>query len=124
MVIICVDDSKLGASSLQRRARSIVPDAQIYKFTDPESALQQAKVVGCDLLLTEIEVGYSATSGIMLAKYMKEVNPAVNIIFVTVCSEYEHETWLNHIAYDGYLTKPVLDVELANEICNLRCMAG
>ena len=106
MVVICVDDSNMFVSALKRRTQSILPDAQIYTFLDPEQALKQAKIAGCDLLLTEIDVGLSNRGGILLAKYLKEFNPKAKIIFVTVCSAYEHERALRYMEFDGYITKP------------------
>ncbi|MBQ9721234.1 MAG: response regulator transcription factor [Oscillospiraceae bacterium] len=123
MRIICVDNGKLRLSCLQEQVQSIVPDAQIYTFRDPEQALHQAKAGGCDILLTEIDVGWSETGGLLLAKYLKEVNPKAKIIFMTVCMEYEHEAELRYIEFDGCIQKPYLFETLEDEFRKLGCVA-
>ena len=120
MKIICVDDSRLGLSSLQRRTRAAVPDAEIIPCRSPAEAVKQAKARGCDVLLTEIGIGRSAISGILLAWKMKEINPKVNIIFITICSIHEHAAQLLPLRISGYITKPYRQEQLAEEFAHLR----
>ena len=120
MKIICVDDNRLGLSSLHRRTRTAVPDAEIILCRSPDEAMKQAKVQGCDVLLTEIGVGRSNVSGILLARQIKEVNPRVNIIFITVCSIHEHAAQILPLKISGYITKPYPQEQLAEEFAHLR----
>ena len=55
----------------------------------PDQALAFAEAEGCDVVLTEIELWTERLGGIRLAKAVKEINPRVSIIFVTVCGEWE-----------------------------------
>jgi two-component SAPR family response regulator len=80
-----------------------------------------AKENGCDVLISEIELG--GTNGIMLAKKMKNLNPKVNIIFLTVCDEKEHAKEVFEIRPSGYLVKPANNEQLAIELNNLRYAA-
>lgn len=120
MKIICVDDSRLGLSSLHRRTRTAVPDAEIIPCRSPDEAMKQAKVRGCDVLLTEIGVGQSAVSGILLARQIKEINPKVNIIFITICSIHEYAAQILPLKISGYITKPYKAEQLAEEFAHLR----
>lgn len=118
--IICMDDSISGVISLQQQVQSIIPNAQIYACVTPDNAVMQAEKNGCDVLLTEIDVGNSSTGGILTAERIKQINPRVNIIFLTVCSEYEHAARLLPMRISGYLTKPFHTDALSHELHNLR----
>jgi YesN/AraC family two-component response regulator len=79
---------------------------------------------GCDVLITEIEMG--GIGGLILARSVQKQNPKVNIIFLTVCDEKEHAREVFNIRPSGYLLKPATQEQLAYELNNLRhasCMA-
>ena len=120
MKIICVDDSAMGADHMKKQVKEVVPDAQIYACVKPKDAVKQAKTDGCDVLLTEIVVGSGSTTGILMAERIKQINPRVNIIFVTLCSAYEHAARLLPMRISGYLTKPCQTKDLSYELHNLR----
>ena len=115
-----MDDSISGVISLQQQVQSIIPNAQIYACVTPDNAVMQAEKNSCDVLLTEIDVGNSSTGGILTAERIKQINPRVNIIFLTVCSEYEHAARLLPMRISGYLTKPFHTDALSHELHNLR----
>lgn len=119
MKIICMDDTRREAETLRRRTQDIVPDAQIHACKTPDEAVQLAKAEGCDVLLTEIDLGRSGTGGILAAERIKRINPKVNIIFVTVCSEYEHAARLLPMRISGYITKPYQTETLSHELHHL-----
>ena len=58
--------------------------------------------------------------GHFLAEKVKKINPKVNIIFVTVCSENEHAKAVMRLKPSGYLTKEATNVQLLEELKNLR----
>ena len=119
MKIICVENGKLFQRRLRKQVQSIMPDAEIYTFGDPEQALNQAKAVGCDILVTEIDVGWTDTGGILLARYLKDVNPKAKIIFTTVFMDFELEPLLRYVEFDGCILKPYLFEELEAEFRKL-----
>ena len=84
----------------------------------PEDALEFAQKQGCDVLLTEIEFWSDTFGGIRLAKAMKEINPDVKIIFVTVCDKNEVARELKEIKYDGFLSKLWAKEELTAALKN------
>lgn len=57
-------------------------------------------------------------SGIDLAKYLKEINFSINIIFVTSYSDFMSEAFHMHAL--GYVLKPVDEEKIRIEIENLR----
>ena len=119
MKIICMDDTQRETEALRKRAQDVVPDAQIRTCRTPDEAVQTAKAEGCDVLLTEIDLGRNGTGGILAAERIKQINPKVNIIFVTVCSEYEHAARLLPMRISGYITKPYQTETLSHELHHL-----
>ena len=118
MTIVCVDDYSIALNGLTRSIRSILPDARIVTFMSVDDALDFVKDNGCDVLITEIEMG--GISGLLLARSVQKVNPKVNIIFLTVCDAKEHAREVFNIRPSGYLVKPATKEQIAYELNNLR----
>lgn len=106
MKIIYVDTNIYVQKAMQEQIPKIIPAAELHCFNNPDSALSFAEVRGCDVLLTEVELWTEKLGGVRLAKAMKELNPQVNIIFVTVCIECEVEGELDDLQVSGFLPKP------------------
>ena len=118
MTIVCVDDYSIALNGLMRSIRSILPDARIFTFMSVDDALDFVKDNGCDVLITEIEMG--GIGGLLLARSVQQVNPKVNIIFLTVCDAKEHAREVFNIRPSGYLVKPATKEQLAYELKHLR----
>ena len=118
MTIVCVDDYSIALDGLTRSIRSILPDARIVAFMSVNEALDFVKENGCDVLITEIEMG--GIGGLILARSVQRQNPKVNIIFLTVCDAKEHAREVFNIRPSGYLLKPTTKELLAYELNNLR----
>lgn len=118
MTIVCVDDYSIALNGLTRIIRSILPDARIFTFMSVDDALDFVKDNGCDVLITEIEMG--GIGGLLLARSVQQVNPKVNIIFLTVCDAKEHAREVFNIRPSGYLVKPATKEQLEYELNNLR----
>ena len=118
MTILCVDDHPVIVKGLKNSVKQICPDATIVAFTVAKDALTYAQSNGCDVLLCEIEL-YNH-GGIALAEQIRGINPSVNIIFVTVCSEQEHAQEVLKLRPSGYLTKPITESQLVAELQQLR----
>jgi DNA-binding NarL/FixJ family response regulator len=106
MIIVCVDNTPIMLQNLKENAEKAYPDADVQAFRTVEHALQYAEMIGCDILLCEINP--PRLEGLFLAEKIKNSNPKVNIIFVTVCSESEHAKAVMKLKPSGYLTKEVL----------------
>lgn len=118
MNIICVDNTPIMLETLAENARQAFPDADVQPFLAAEFALNYAKESGCDVLLCEINP--PRLDGLFLAEKIQRINPRVNIIFVTVCSESEHAKAVMRLKPSGYLTKEATNVQILEELRNLR----
>ena len=118
MTIVCVDNTPIMLQSLKENARSAYPDANVQTFLTEDSALDYAEKFGCDVLLCEINP--PRLEGLFLAEKIKNINPKVNIIFVTVCSESEHARAVMRLKPSGYLTKEATSAQILDELRNLR----
>ena len=118
MTIVCVDNTPIMLQSLKENARSAYPDADVQTFLTEAPALEYAEAFGCDVLLCEINP--PRLEGLFLAEKIKKINPKVNIIFVTVCSENEHAKAVMKLKPSGYLTKEATSAQILEELQNLR----
>ena len=118
MTIICVDNTPIMLQSLKENAVLAFPRANVQPFPAAEAALTYAQQHGCDVLLCEINP--PRLDGLFLAEKIKNLNPRVNIIFVTVCSESEHAKEVMRLKPSGYLTKEATNAQILEELQNLR----
>ena len=121
MKVIHVDSNKFALDAMRDEFSRIVPEAELHCFELPDCALTFAEAQGCDVLLTEIELWSEPFGGIRLAKAVRKLNPRVNIIFVTVCSENEVTCEMNDLRVSGFVTKPWTPEKLAAAFQDLRC---
>lgn len=73
-----------------------------------------------DIAFLDIET--PVINGIQLAKKLKKVNPLVNIIFVTAYDTYALDAYKLHAS--GYITKPVNESKIKEELDGLRYPTG
>ena len=118
MTIVCVDNTPVMLQSLKENAHKAYPCADVKAFLTAQSALDYAEKFGCDVLLCEINP--PRLEGLFLAENIKTINPKVNIIFVTVCSESEHAKSVMRLKPSGYLTKEATSAQIQEELLNLR----
>jgi YesN/AraC family two-component response regulator len=121
MNIVCVDDHPILLKGLEKNIHQIMPEASIHTFESADKALDFVKDGSCDILISEIEM--QGMSGLTLARNIKNLNPEVNIIFLTVCDESEYAREVFDIRPSGYLLKPADEAQLAFELKNLRYRA-
>ena len=116
MRILAVDDEKLSLEGLVTAIRLASPEAEIRGFSDGDEALQATNEFLPDVAFLDIEL--RGESGILLAIKLKELNPKINIIFVTGYSDYMKEAFDLHAS--GYVLKPVDEEAIRTELENLR----
>ena len=116
MRILCVDDEELMLQMLEMAIREAKPDADIHAFEKQSQLLEDAKANGCDIAFLDIHM--RGMNGVELAKALKEVNPKMNIIFVTGFSEYAGDAMKLHAS--GYIMKPVTKEKIETELADLR----
>lgn len=118
MTIVCVDNTPIMLQALKETAEAAYPYADVNTFLAEASALEYVETFGCDVLLCEINP--PRLEGLFLAEKIKKINPRVNIIFVTVCSESEHAKAVMRLKPSGYLTKEATSTQILEELQNLR----
>ncbi|MCR5699011.1 MAG: response regulator [Treponemataceae bacterium] len=116
MTIYACDDEHLGLEGLVNAIREAEPDASIYSFRDGSEAIEYCSKIIPDVAFLDIEM--KGENGISVAKNMKEVNPRVNIIFVTGYSNFMKEAF--DLYASGYILKPVDGEDIKKQFANLR----
>lgn len=86
MRILCVDDEPLMLKMLEMSVREAKPEADVTAYEDQDDLFADAEENGCDIAFLDIYM--RGMNGVELAKRLKEINPKMNIIFVTGFSEY------------------------------------
>lgn len=120
MIILCVDRSLLDLMDLKHKVKAVRPNAVVYGCREPDKALSIAKSEGCDVLLTEIDLGGSQREGLDLALRMQAIHPAVNIIFVTTFEESDFARDVIQMRVSGFVRKPFTQQQLEEEFAKLR----
>ena len=120
MIILCVDRSLLDLMDLKHKVKAVRPNAVVYGCREPDKALSIAKSEGCDVLLTEIDLGGSQREGLDFALRMQAIHPAVNIIFVTTFEESDFARDVIQMRVSGFVRKPFTRQQLEEEFAKLR----
>jgi len=116
MKILAIDDSESALKLLINSIAEARPLAQVFAFNKPSELLVFAKENPCDIAFLDIQMW--GQNGLMVAKELKDLNPKINIIFVTAYSKYASEAFELHPS--GYILKPVTKEAIEREIENLR----
>lgn len=102
MNVIYVDDERMALECFEYEARSLKEIAQLNLFDRAEDALNFARENDVDAAFLDIEM--PGTSGLLLAKALRDIHPDICIIFVTAYSNYALDAF-NADAI-GYVLKP------------------
>lgn len=116
MRILTVDDEPLALEVLNNAVLAACPKAQIISFTDPKKLLSSPQARRAQIALLDVRM--PEMSGVELAKRLKDLNPAINIIFVTAYDEYAAEALRLHAS--GYIMKPATAAKVTAEFSDLR----
>lgn len=116
MRMLCVDDEPLMLKMLEMAIKEAKPDADVTSYRKQTELLEDAQKNGCDIAFLDIHM--RGMNGVELAKKLKEVNPKMNIIFVTGFSEYAGDAMSLHAS--GYIMKPVTKAKIEAELSDLR----
>ena len=117
MRILLVDDEELQLLRLTEAVKKALPaDNDFMSYTNPVLAWEDNKDTPVDIAFLDIDM--PGINGILLAKKLKNVNPQVNVIFVTAYNEYALDAYKLHAS--GYVTKPVNVEKIKAELDGLR----
>ena len=116
MRLLAVDDERAALRVLTGAIRESRPEAEVASFQSASEALAFAREYACDAAVLDIEM--REMNGLTLAKALKEIHPATNIIFVTSYSQYMGDALSLYVS--GYVMKPVAREDIDRELDNLR----
>lgn len=115
--IIVVEDVPALLSSTVELIREVIPDAIIKGFISGPLAISNCKRNYVDIAFIDINLD-EYMNGMELARHLKELNPYIDIIYVTRSLEYIEEAFYNHCS--GYVVKPLTKKRVLHELRNLR----
>ena len=116
MTIIAVDDERDSLDLISDLIYEKDPDSEILEFEDPLKALALAREQTVDVAF--ISIMMQELDGLELGRYLKELNPSVNLIFLSDEEDDAYDALEMHAS--GYLIKPATDDAVANELEDLR----
>lgn len=114
--IIATDDERIALQALITAIQEALPDVTVHGFRRGKEALAFARETPCDIAFLDIRM--RDTSGIVLAAQLKDINPRINIIFVTGYNEYTGKALSLYVS--GYIMKPATKEKILMEMANLR----
>ena len=116
MNILAVDDEYYALELMKHSLEEVASGATVYLCRDVRSALSTAPEQKIDVAFLDIHM--PEMNGIELARELKRLNPAVNIVFATGFSEHMKEGI--DLRMSGYIMKPVTPEAVKIELENLR----
>ena len=114
--VIIVDDNKIVLTGGTPIIEKALPNALVVGFTKPKEAIKYAKENRISLAFLDIELGL--TNGIDLCNELLEINPRMNIIFLTAYPEYSIEAW--NTKASGFMVKPITIEGVKEQLKKLR----
>lgn len=121
MNVYIVDDEKMALEDskrniLQALDKMNISVDSIIATQSWKQALILAREEKPDIAFLDIKM--PGKDGIELGKQFQEINPRVNLIFITAFDDYAIEAYRMHAS--GYLLKPVDVADVIKELSNLR----
>ena len=115
MKVLAIDDNVSVLKLLVDSISTACPLAQVFPFSKPSELLTFAKSEHCDSAFLDIQIWDK--NGLEIAKELKELNPKINIIFVTAYCENTADAFAFHPS--GFVIKPVTKEAIEREIMHL-----
>ena len=116
MRIMVTDDEYISRKLLQKVIEEVCPDAELHTFSDSQQTLAFARENTCDVAFLDIQM--CGMDGLTLARHLRNMNPHLNIVFVTGYDEYAESAFRLHAS--GYILKPVTKERVVAELSELR----
>lgn len=117
MKVLLVDDEQFHLAHLENICENVFPSkTELLCYSNPLLALEKAKNEKIDIAFLDIEM--PQLDGIHLAKILKDLNPVINIIFVTDLNNYAMDAYSIHAS--GYIIKPADEQKIKEELEGLR----
>ncbi len=116
MRVILVDDNREDLELLSDLVWEKLQDDEIIEFEDPLAALAAAREEAVDIAF--IDTDMPDLPGLELGRYLIELNPFTNIIFVSSSKDQGFDAIRMHAS--GYMLKQVTAGAVADELAALR----
>ena len=116
MKILAVDERPEGLKQLSELARRLRPEAELTESASSLQALGFARKTEFDVALLRAEL--PELGGMDLGRYLVELNPLVNLIYLAGDERLAYEALTIHAS--GYLLEPLEDGALKRELDDLR----
>jgi two-component SAPR family response regulator len=116
MNILITDDEKFMHEDLQKAVERVHPGNTYFFAENFDSAVGVVRENEIDVAFLDINM--PGKSGLELAKEIKDLRPAINIIIVTAYAEYALNALRLYVS--GFILKPVMDSELKEALDHLR----
>lgn len=116
MTILAVDSSAEALKRLEGIVSSLAPDSDARYFQSSLEALAAARSTPVDIALLEPDL--AELDGLNLGQYLKELNPLVNLIYLSENRDKCFEAMGLHAS--GYLLKPAEAEAVRREFDDLR----
>ncbi len=120
MTILTVLRNEREIAPLTQMLEKLAPEAEFLCFTDPLSALAQARGTEIDTALLDVDL--PELGGVDLGQYLKELYPFVNLIYLSEGQEHAFDAIRQHAS--GYLLKPAAEESVRQEMDDLRYPAS
>ena len=114
--ILAVDDERPALHLLTETIRRVLPDAALFPCSKASEALACAAENTVQIAFLDVQM--RSMTGLELARKLKNIQPDINIIFVTGYNEYTGQAMQLHAS--GYIEKPVTEEKIRREIEDLR----
>lgn len=117
MRVMVVDNNFFRLHGLIRKIKKFIPlGAEIKGFRRLSEAQKYAQEHSVDVAFIDMEMQQSY--GLLLAMKLKEINPRVNLIFVSDTYDYGLSAFEMHVS--DYMIKPIKAEWLGRSLANLR----
>ena len=114
-MFIAIIDDEPDLAYLFKEALSQIDGVQVFAFTDPSLALEHFKANHPNYMVVISDYRMPTMTGMELVSKIKDVNPAVIRIMMSAF-EIQDELFKECNCVDKFLQKPVLIVDLINEV--------
>ncbi|MDO4617191.1 MAG: response regulator [Lachnospiraceae bacterium] len=118
MLILIVDDEAAAIRKMERTLKTIYAERSDVTILCADNYID---ALACGRGMPEIaflDIEMPGMSGIELARRLMELNPRLNVIFVTAYDHFAREAYALHAS--GYITKPYLKEDVESELKHLR----
>ena len=116
MRIITVSSNREEQKNLEKLLKKYLTEMEILSFDDPLAALAKARETEIDTAF--LDVAMPELGGIELGQYLKDLNPYVNLVFMSESPDRGYDALNLHAS--GYMLKPLSDPQVKKELLDLR----